>query len=208
MVFYVTNLAKNMAKKDVDFLFEVGSLRRIPRAWQQILYGKVQNISEHSYRAALIAWIIALAEGADVSKVIKICLIHDIAESRTTDIAFLHREYVTRYEDLAEKHVFQGTILEKEAKLLLEEYNQRKTLEAKIVKDADNLDVDLELQELAYGGDTGAMSMQVDRKSVIRNKKLYTKTAKKMWDDIKKANPNEWHHTLTDNWVNNKKSAK
>ena len=71
-----------MAKRDIDFLFEIGSLRNVPRAWQQVLTGKVQNISEHMFRTTMIGWIIAMAEKADVGKVIKMCLVHDIAESR------------------------------------------------------------------------------------------------------------------------------
>ncbi|KKQ83411.1 MAG: Metal dependent phosphohydrolase [Parcubacteria group bacterium GW2011_GWB1_38_8] len=197
-----------MAKRDIDFLFEIGTLRNVPRAWQQILTGKVQNISEHIFRTTMIAWIIAVAEKADVSKVLKICLIHDIAESRASDIAFLHREYVTRYEKLADDHIFKDTELEKEVHSLLKEYAERKSLESKIVKDADNLDVDLELKELARIGDTSALSMQKDHRPHIRTKKLYTKTAKKMWDDIQKTNPNAWHQVLTGKWVRNDKGAK
>src|SRR5688572_13910707 len=124
-----------MAKRDIDFLFEIGSLRKIPRAWQQILSGKVQNISEHIFRTTMIAWIIGVAEKADVQKIIKMCLLHDVAESRTGDIAFMHRDYVTRHEELAEAHIFEDTLLEKEAASLLKEYNERTSLEAKIVKD-------------------------------------------------------------------------
>lgn len=197
-----------MAKRDVDFLFEIGSLRNVPRAWQQVLTGKVQNISEHIFRTAMIGWIIAVAEKADVSKVIKMCLIHDVAESRVSDISFMHRDYVTRHEKLAEDHVFQDTILEKEAAVLLKEYNDRKSLEAKIVKDADNIDCDLELKELSRIGDSAAVSMQKDHRHIIRAKKLYTKTAKKMWDEIQKVDPNAWHRVLTNKWVKNSKGAK
>ena len=62
-------------KREIDFLFEIGSLRRIPRAWQQILTGKVENIAEHIFRTTMVAWVIAVAEKADVEKVLKIC--HD-----------------------------------------------------------------------------------------------------------------------------------
>lgn len=197
-----------MAKRDIDFLFEIGSLRNVPRAWQQVLTGKVQNISEHIFRTAMIGWIIAVAEKADVSKVIKMCLIHDIAESRVSDISFMHRDYVTRHEKLAETHVFQDTILEKEALALLREYNDRKSLEAKIVKDADNMDCDLELKELARIGDSAAVSMQKDHRHIIRAKKLYTKSARKMWDEIQKTDPNAWHQVLTNKWIKNSKGAK
>jgi|SRR3989338_273008 len=197
-----------MAKRDIDFLFEIGSLRNVPRAWQQVLTGKVQNVSEHIFRMTMVAWMIASKEGANTSKVVKMCLIHDLAESRTGDIAFMHRSYVTRHEELAEEHMFQHTTLEKEAQVLLKEYNDRKSLEAKIVKDADNLDADLELKELARIGDSAAIGYQRNHRLVVRAKKLYTKTAKKMWDEIKKADINLWHQRLTDKWVENKKGAK
>ena len=195
-------------KKDINFLYEIGSLRRVPRAWQQILTGKVQNIAEHIFRTTMIAWIISIAEKADSEKVIKMCLVHDIAESRAGDIAFMHRDYVIRKEELAEEHIFADTTLEKESKKLLKEYNERKSLEAKIVKDADNLDVDLELKELARIGDSAAIGMQKEHRPLIRENKLYTKTAKKMWDEIDKINPNDWHQSLTNKWVKNKKGAK
>ncbi len=197
-------MAKKSGQRDIDLLLEIGSLRNIPRAWQQILTGRVQNISEHTFRVAMIAWIIAVAEKADTSKVIKMCLLHDIGESRTTDIASMHRGYTTRDEELAEKHVFENTSLESESVLLLKEYNERKSLEAKIVKDADNLDVDLELKELSRIGDTAALAMQKGHRHIVRATKLYTKTAKKMWDDLKKTDPNAWHMALTYNWVKNK----
>ena len=197
-----------MAKRDIDFLFEVGSLRNVPRAWQQIISGKVQNISEHIFRTTMIAWIIAMSEKADISKVLKICLVHDIAESRASDIAFMHRDYVTRNEKLAESHIFQDTILEKETRVLLKEYSERKSLESKIVKDADNLDCDLEIKELARIGDSAVLSMQKDHRPTIRAEKLYTKTAKRMWDEIQKTDPNAWHRSLTNKWIKSKKAAK
>lgn len=195
-------------KRDIEFLFEIGSLRNVPRAWQQVLTGKVQNVAEHLFRATMIAWIIATAEKANVIKVLKMCLIHDMAESRTNDIAPIHRDYVTRHEKLAETHIFQDTILEKEAMVLLKEYDDRESLEAKIVKDADNLDVDLELKELARIGDSVAIGYQKDTRPVIRAEKLYTKTAKRLWDEIQKADSNAWHTALTRNYIKSKKGAK
>jgi putative hydrolase of HD superfamily len=197
-----------MAKRDIDLLYEIGSLRNVPRAWQQVLSGRVQNIVEHTFRTTMIAWMIAVAEGADVSKVIRMTLAHDMGESRTGDIAFLHRGYEVRHEELAEEHMFEDTVLAKETKDLLKEYAERKTLEAKIVKDADNLDVDLELKEMVRIGDTAAERMMKEHRPRIRSTKLYTKTAKKMWDDIKKSDPNGWHMALAGKWVKNKASGK
>lgn len=197
-----------MVKKDTDLLFEIGTLRKVPRAWQQYLTPRVQNIAEHTFRTALIGWVIATNEGADTSKVIKMCLLHDLAESRTGDIAFSHRPYVDRHEQLAEEHMFKDTALEKEARILLKEYSERKSKESQIARDADNLDVDLELKELVRIGDTSAIRMRRDRQSIIKNKKLYSKTAKKIWDEIQKTDPDSWYTTLVTTWLKSPKGAK
>ncbi len=63
---------------------------------------------------------------------------------------------------------------------------------ARIVKDADNLDVDFELKEMQDRGSLIARKMEPSRK-IIRSKKLYTKTAKKIWDELQKSDPVSWH---------------
>ena len=197
-----------MAKRDIELLYEIGGLRRVPRAWQQVLTHRVANISEHIFRMTFIAWTLAMEEGADVSKVIKMVLAHDVAESRATDIAFMHRNYVTRNEDLAIEHIFTDTTIEKEVRELLHEYEERKTLESKIVKDADNLDVDLELREHSRLGDPVAENMRTTHRPTVRSEKLYTESAKRMWDKIQESNPDSWHQGLTESWIKNKNSAK
>jgi putative hydrolase of HD superfamily len=197
-----------MAKRDIEFLYEIGGLRRVPRAWQQVLTHRVANISEHIFRMTFIAWTIAVEEKADVNKVIQMVLVHDVAESRATDIAFMHRPYVTRHEDVAQEHIFADTTIGKDVKTLLHEYEERKTLESKIVKDADNLDVDFELMEHSRLGDPVAQDMKANHRPTVRKEKLYTRTAKKMWDAIQKSNPDSWHQGLTESWIHNKNAAR
>jgi len=197
-----------MKKRDVELLYEIGGLRRVPRAWQQVLTHRVANISEHIFRMTFIAWTLAIEEKADVSKVIKMVLVHDVAESRATDIAFMHRKYVTRNEDLATEHIFEDTTIGEEVHALMKEYEARETLESKIVKDADNLDVDLELREHSRLGDPVAEDMRTVHRPTVRSEKLYTESAKKMWDDIQESNPDSWHQGLTESWIKDKKAAR
>lgn len=68
------------------------------------------------------------------------------------------------------------------------------TIEAKIAKDADNLDVDFELSEQASKGIVLKDEWQENRTFVAKNK-LYTKTAKKLFDQISDSNPHDWHLT-------------
>ena len=59
-------------------------------------------------------------------------------------------------------------------------------LEAKIVKDADNLEVDIELKELEERGSQLPKKWQAVRR-MVRDEKLYTQSAKELWDEIQKA---------------------
>jgi len=193
-----------MQPKDIDFLFEAGSLRHVPRAWQQVLGMPVENVLEHTLRMMLTALTIARGEGnVDEEKIMKMVLLHDLAESRTTDIAFIHREYVERHEEKAKHDLLAGTSFEKDL-TLLEEYALRQSLESKVVKDADHLEVDIELKELIKAGSTTASKWQEQRK-VLRDTKLYTETAKKMWDTLQETDSDHWQMNLTNDWITSPK---
>ena len=136
--------------------------------------------------------IIAQHEGADVEKVIKMALVHDISESRTGDVHYLSRKYVDRHESAAVRDMLKDTSLEEEFIELIYEYEERISLEARIVKDADNIDVDFELMEQHTNGYTGAEFWKYDRKERIGNR-LFTKTGKKLWQGLHETNPHDWH---------------
>lgn len=63
----------------VNFLFELASMRRIARSHRQHIPVAEDNISDHSFRVAVIGMILANMEGCDENKVLKMCLFHDIA---------------------------------------------------------------------------------------------------------------------------------
>lgn len=179
-------------KEDVKFLYEVGSLRYVDRTWKQNLWMSVANVTEHSFRVMWIAQVIAKHEWADISKVTQLALVHDISEIRSVDVGYISRQYVTRHEDEAYKDTFKDTVLEEYYAPLIEEVKTRSTLEAKIVKDADNLDCDLELQEMWYVWLKSVDYWNKKRTEHVRNK-LFTQTAKDMFDHIIGSNPNDWH---------------
>lgn len=180
-------------ERNLQFLYEIGTLRYVPRTWRQFLNKDFANLSEHIFRMMWIAVILAEAEGADIGKVVKMALVHDIAESRAGDVHYLSRMYVQRDEEKALQDMFDDVSVADEFLALAEEYEQRETLEAKIVKDADNLDVDMELQEQAANGVKVGEDFDVMRQQVL--KKLFTKTAKQMMQAIWESNPHDWHVT-------------
>jgi putative hydrolases of HD superfamily len=180
-------------KRDLEFLYEIGTLRFLQRKWIQFLHADVQNIAEHKFRVIWIALVIAKNEKVKhMDKVIKMALIHDVAESRTGDADYVARQYNTRDEEVAIHDMLHETALADEFIELWEEYEARKTIEAKIVKDADNIDVDLELREQAARGHALGSVWSKMRKKVTY-KSLFTQSAKKLWMEIQRSNPHDWH---------------
>jgi putative hydrolase of HD superfamily len=180
-------------ERDVEFLYEMGSLRYIPRMWKRYSNNDFANLAEHHVRVAWIAMMIAAHEkDVDTGKILKMALVHDIAESRTGDVDDLARQYVKRNEELGIRDILQDTALADEFVALWQEAEAKETLEAKIVKDADNLDVDLELRERATVGSHLGERLNPQRK-IVAETKLYTKTAKHFWNAIQESDPHDWH---------------
>ena len=182
-----------MKEKDLDFLYEMGTIRFIQRTWRQFLGANFANLAEHTYRVAWIALMIAKREGVeDTGKVLKMALVHDITESRSGDVHYLSRQYVDRHEEVAIEHMLKDTTLSEEFIALWKEYEKRDCIEAKVVKDADNIDIDLELAEQRSNGCELWKTFSEIRKRV-RSAMLYTETAKKIWDKIYESDPHSWH---------------
>lgn len=180
-------------KRNLEFLFELGSTRNLQRGWRQHFGMDVANDMEHTLRVVWIALILARKEGVkDEEKIIKMALVHDIEESRTSDLSYVQKVYVKPDDDKAGKDLFEGTILNDFYGSHFKEYGERKSIEAKIVKDADNLDVDIELKELEERGSKLPEKWRENRKKV-RDEKLYTESARKMWDEIQNSDVSSWH---------------
>lgn len=188
--------------RDIEFLFEIGALRLIPRQWQRFHLPNVQNLAEHHFRVIWLALMIAAHEKqGNTEKIMKMALVHDIAESRTGDVDYMARQYVDRHEDKAIEDMLKGTRLKKEFIDLFHEYEKRECIEAKIVKDADNLDVDMDLREQAHAGHSLGKDWKNQRAWVGKNR-LFTTTAKKMHKAIWQANPHDWHILSPHNRLN------
>jgi putative hydrolase of HD superfamily len=175
----------------VNFLYEVGTLRRLKRSYHQFIFGDTESIAEHSYRVILIAYFLAKQLNADTNKVMVMAAFHDIPEARTGDSNWLQKPYITQDEDkaLAAQLDPLGE-LSLEVKDILHEYKERKTIESRIAKDADNLDYVLCLRELQFTG-----SREADIRLTSENTMteiLYTEEAKELYKIILRMNPNEW----------------
>jgi putative hydrolase of HD superfamily len=191
--------------RDIEFLYEIGTMKNVERGWRQHLAMECANNLEHSFRVAFLALILARRETAagrasDLSeeKILKMALVHDLAETRTSDLSYVQKVYVTADEHSSARDLFDGTILTDLNAEVLHEYEERQSPESRIVKDADNLDIDIELKELEERGST-LPKKWAEQRRMIRDKKLYTETAKEFWDDIQVSDVSSWH-MLSNKW--------
>jgi putative hydrolase of HD superfamily len=80
--------------------FEAGHLKRSRRTgWWVAGIRDPESVAEHSWRAALLAYVVAAAEGADPERAAAIGVFHDLAETRVGDIEYVGRHYVTAAGD-------------------------------------------------------------------------------------------------------------
>ncbi len=181
--------------RDLDFLFEIGSLRHVPRGWRQHLGFDIASDLEHAYRVMWLALIISRMEKAgDENKIIKMALVHDVPETRVSDLSYVQKVYVKADEEKAADDIFKDTLVS-DYREVFREFEARESIEAKIVKDADNLDIDIELKELEEQGSKLPEKFGTQRMN-LRNEKLYTESAKQLWDKIQNADPSNWHRTM------------
>ncbi len=179
---------KNDYKQIANFLFEVGILAKTPRSGFHFLGTGEQSVAEHLNRVSYIGFMLAMIDGdVDVSKVLQMCILHDIGEARISDLNYVHQKYVERkekeaHEDLAASVPFGDKIL-----AMINEYEERKTKEAILVKDADNLEWILALKEEVDKGNERALLWI---KSAV--KRLKTKNAQILVKEILKTDSNDW----------------
>ncbi len=184
-------------KPDINFLFEMGNIRFIERMWRRFLHEDFANVAEHHFRVFWIAMTIAANEknnghDIDTGKIAKLCMLHDITESRVGEVDYISRQYVERNEELAIKDILNDTSVEAEFFELWAEYEARVSLESQIVKDADNLDVDFELAEQAARGSQLKEKWRPIRREVAESK-IYTKTAQEIFAQLQSSDPHDWH---------------
>ena len=187
---------KNLA----SFIFELGMLKKIRRSGFPFLGSGGESIADHSFRAALIGYYLGILDGeADAGRVALLLLHHDLPESRTGDLNYVQKQYVTANENKS-KHDQAAMLPEKIAHTytaLYEEYNFGQTKEAELARDADQLDLLAELKEQQDLGNPYAKEW-----IHFATKRLSTKIAKKLAEDILSTDWSHWWFEKNDDlWV-------
>lgn len=183
-----------------DFLFEVGTMRKLARMHRQTFLSDdvSDNIATHSLRVTLIGWILAKKEKADLYKVTMMCLLHDLGEIRSNDHNWIHKKYVKIFDDEIIKEQL-GTLPFNDFKELVDEYEERKSKEAIIAKEADLLDQILLLREYEWQGNREAalwLHGKGKSKGNVQLAKLKLKSSIELGKAIYKQGPSDWWNNL------------
>lgn len=170
-----------------SFLFELGLLNNFKRTGFDFLGTGSQNISSHSFRTAVISYILAKLLNADVSKTVLMALFHDIPESRTGDINYFQKKYVNKDEERAVKDIVDSLPILSELELYIKEFNERNTQESVIACDADTIELIVTLKEEL---DKGNKQAELWINDAVKRLKL--EESKSIVEEIIKSSSYDW----------------
>lgn len=165
--FFFDQIMKTEMKAEaiLSFIEEIGILKSLPRTgW--LIHGikNGESIADHCYRMTLLSMLLAdtlVAKGMklDTEKVMRLSLLHEIAEARIGDIPFTVLTYIPEEAKEIGERKAVTSMLEKFGSIgkwyqeLWEEFEQNETTEAKLVRAADKLELMiqvLEYEKLGY----------------------------------------------------------
>ena len=178
----------------VNLMHEFGMLAKTPRSGFAFLGSGQQSVAEHSHRMTLIAFILAemSKDPLDKHKLMMMCLFHDLPETRTGDLNYVNKKYVHVDNEKVLSDLSSSSSLGPMIVNYIREYEEGKTPEAKIAKDADQLELLLVLKQEWEKGNNHAVEW-----FDIAIKRLNTKDAQCIADEIRKRPSTDW-------WVGNK----
>jgi putative hydrolase of HD superfamily len=183
---------KNLA----NFFFEVGMLKRTPRTGFQFLGSGAESVAEHSFRTAIIGYTLArLDGGADVGKVLRLCLFHDIPEARTGDLNYVNKKYVSVDEKKAVADLAETLPFGEEYRETIEEFSAQQSLESRLAHDADQLEMILALKEYKDLGNRYA-----DEWYPFSVRRLKTDTARRLAESIWSTDSSRWWFDDDQEW--------
>ncbi len=184
------------ADRIVEFVYEVGQLKRLPRAgW---LFAGVQHpesVAAHSFRVGVLAYAIAVQEGANPDRAATLGLFHDVPETRIGDIPYVGKLYLD--VKMAPEAVAREQVQHLPAPLaahieaLVAEHEAAKdidhTPEARCSRDADKLELLLQAREYQAAGVT-----KMERFIQTMQASVVTDTGKALMDSALRIVPSEW----------------
>ena len=183
-------------KNIAHFLFELGMLKRTPRTGFQFLGSGAETVAEHIFRTAMIGYTLAKLDGvAEPGRVVLLCLFHDVPEARTGDLNYVNKKYVRADETRAVEDLARTLPFGDDYRSLHAEFTARRTREALIAHDADQLEMILALKEHKDLGNRYA-----DEWYPFSVQRLQTEVAKSLAETIWTTDSSRWWFDGDSDW--------
>ncbi len=181
-----------------DLVHEAGMLRHTQRTGWAFLGTNSENVAEHSFRTALLGWMLAKMAGADAARISQICLFHDLHEARTGDFNYVYHRYDTSRARDALADGLRGTGFEDCVLELFDEFEDNASIEAKLANDADQIDLIANLAVELHKGNEFAREW-LD--SAL--KRLETPEGRALAEAVLRVDPNRWWYGQVDKdwWI-------
>lgn len=189
--------------QQMSFALEIDKEKNIFRQTHLSGGGRRENDAEHAWHMAIMAYLLRehANEDVDITKVMLMCLIHDIVEIDAGDTYAYDEEGLKTQkerEDAAKERIFSLLPEDQKAELvaLFDEFEAYETPESKFAHSMDNLQP-LMLNDSNDGGDWRehqVCSTQVygrQRKTALGSEKLFAYTDSLIQKNIQRGNIKE-----------------
>ena len=176
----------------VEFIFEAGLLKRVPRSgWSVLGIASPESVADHSFRCAVIGYLLAHMEDVSVERTVLMTLLGDIHEARITDLHKMAQRYIEAEPAEDASHSDQIDPLPDkvrgEMSGLREEYRIQQSPESIVARDSDILECLIQAKEYLAHGHTSASLFMEKAPAHLR-----TDSAKKLWEMAREIDVNEW----------------
>jgi putative hydrolase of HD superfamily len=134
----------------LDFFKTAANLKKIPRqGWiDKVSLENPESVADHSYSMAMIGMVISDLENYNSEKILKMILLHDLAESKIGDYTpkQLDKEKKNKLENNAFNEIIKNLpdLIKSQYLQIWQEYQENNSLESKIVHQIDKLEMALQ----------------------------------------------------------------
>src|SRR6478609_7402054 len=150
-----------------DFFYLATELKKVPRkGWKsKIGIEHPESVADHTYGTALMAMVFSDVHNLDTEKILKMALLHDLAESVTGD--FMPEEISKENKKTAEDDAIKYS-------MIWNEYMQASTKESVLLHDIDNFEMAIQAVKYSSEGFSNEkLGMFIDSaKKEIKSKEL------------------------------------
>ena len=179
-------------KNIVEFIFEAGVLKRMPRSgWSLLGINNAESVADHSFRCAVIGYLVAHMEKVSVYRVLLMTLFNDIHEARITDLHKMAQRYIEA--EASEDASFEDQVsslpdgINREMTDVRGDYRAQESQESIVARDCDILECLIQAKEYVEHGHKSAALFMTKAPQHLK-----TDSAKSLWQLAQTMDVNAW----------------